>query len=140
MLNKKLLTMCSGLALSLMASCGEAEIVVPSVLGIVSTQPSNGAVNIVTRELSVAFSAPIDNQADYASHFTLSQIGGSQQVNLSASLAQDNQMVLLSTDRDLLGGSRYELTVKKGIKSADENIEPLPVDVAVQFMTANQNN
>ncbi len=121
-----------------LSACGEAEIVVPETLRVVSTQPSNGAINILPgTPVTIAFSAPIAKEETPGKFFVITL--GDTSIGSVVSYNQNNSEVVIKPTEN--GGkfkldTMYEVTINSAIPSQDGEIKPLPAAVKFRFRTA----
>ena len=137
MWTKKLTCTLAALCILSLTACGEAEIIVPETLRVVSTQPASGALNILPGEpITIVFSAPIIAEETPGDYFAVAQADNS--IGTKVSYSEDNKEVTIrpSGSGKFALDTMYEVSIKKGIKSSDPDIKPLPANVKFRFRTS----
>ncbi len=137
MWTKKLTCALAALLIFGLSACGEAEIIVPETLRVVSTQPASGAIHILpTEPITVVFSAPIVAETTSGDFFAVNQADSS--IGTQISYSDDKRTVTIhpSESGKFALNTMYEVTIKKGVASSDPDIKPLPADVKFRFRTA----
>ena len=134
---KKLTCVVASLLAFALSACGEAEIIVPETLRVVSTQPSNGAMNILpTEPVTIVFSAPINHEEVTGDFFAIKEPSG---VGITTHYSDDNKTVTIKPSSSFSEDTMYIIQIKADISSSEENIKPLPAPVEFRFRTAKLN-
>ena len=138
------------IAVALLApACGDPEIVVPEVMGIVALFPGHGQIDVDPEvEVLAYFSHRASSEAEVTSAVSLACAGAppcsepnptgcASSGAVSATVTYDpaGQLARLTPDAELESSRCYVVTIGSGLAAADDNVAPLPVDVRASFLT-----
>jgi len=147
---EQMVQMTKGLVLALAAStvlaaCGDPEIVVPDVLSV-TIMPAHGSIDI-SRDVEVLayFSHPVADPAAAADQMSLQCLGAppcsapsstcTGTTETTVTFEANAQSAHLAPTVSLLATTCYRVSVGKGIKAGDPNVADLPVDITPVFVT-----